>query len=125
MKKLFISCPMKGRTDENIKKSIEKMHKMAELVFDQPLEVIDSYIEGDVPGTNHQAVYYLGRSIQKLAEADYFIGIHYGYGFDGCCVETDVARRYNIPAYFVRPNIIMPDIETHKCGRHTVDYKGE
>lgn len=24
MKKLFISCPMKGRTEENIKKSMEK-----------------------------------------------------------------------------------------------------
>ena len=37
MKKLFISCPMKGRTNENIEISIEKMHKMAEIIFDQPL----------------------------------------------------------------------------------------
>lgn len=27
MKKLFVSVPMKGRTEENIKKSIEKMKK--------------------------------------------------------------------------------------------------
>lgn len=27
MKKLFISCPMKGRTEENIRKSMEKMHR--------------------------------------------------------------------------------------------------
>lgn len=31
MKKLFISVPMKGRTEENIRKSIEKMHKIAEI----------------------------------------------------------------------------------------------
>lgn len=40
MKKLFISCPMKGRTEENIRKSMEKMHKIAEAVFEQELEVI-------------------------------------------------------------------------------------
>ena len=45
MKKLFISCPMKGRTNENIEISIEKMHKMAEIIFDQPLEVIDSFLK--------------------------------------------------------------------------------
>ncbi len=28
MKKLFISSPMRGRTDENIRQSIEKMHRI-------------------------------------------------------------------------------------------------
>ena len=63
MKKLFISCPMKGRTNENIKKSMDKMHKIAEIIFDQQLEVIDSFIEGNIPETNNQSVYYLGESI--------------------------------------------------------------
>ena len=40
MKKLFISVPMKGRTEENIRKSLEKMHKLAEIVFDEKLEVL-------------------------------------------------------------------------------------
>ena len=29
MKKVFISCPMKGRTTENIQKTMDKMHKCA------------------------------------------------------------------------------------------------
>ena len=49
MKKLFISCPMKGRTEENIRKSMEKMHKIAEIIFDQELEVIPTYIEDNPP----------------------------------------------------------------------------
>ena len=49
MKKLFISCPMKGRTEEDIRKSIHRMHKMAEAAFDQELEVIPSYIEDKPP----------------------------------------------------------------------------
>lgn len=38
MKKLFVSCPMRDRTEENIRKSIEKMHRIAEAVFDEELE---------------------------------------------------------------------------------------
>ena len=45
MKKLFISCPMKGRTEEQIRDSRNKMHKIAEAVFGEELEVIDSYIK--------------------------------------------------------------------------------
>ena len=31
MKKLFISCPMKGRTEENIKNTMNRLHKLAEV----------------------------------------------------------------------------------------------
>lgn len=109
MKKLFISCPMKNRTEENIKKSIEKMHKMAEIIFDQELEVIDSYIEGNVPETQHQAVYFLGQSISKMAEADFFIGIDYSDFFDGCYMEREIARKYGIPAATIDYRQLMPD----------------
>lgn len=109
MKKLFISCPMKGRTDENIKNSMERMHKIAEIIFDQELEVIDSFIEGAVPETKNQAVYYLGRSIQLLSEADFFIGIEYSDFYNGCMVENDVARRYGIRSVNVRMHEVMPD----------------
>ena len=33
MKKIFISCPMKGRTEEDIRKTKDKMNKYAELVL--------------------------------------------------------------------------------------------
>ena len=56
MKKLFISCPMKGRTEENIRKSMEKMHKAAEAVFEEEFEVIPSYIEDNPPKDSHEAV---------------------------------------------------------------------
>ena len=110
MKKLFISVPMKGRTEENIRKSMEKMHKIAEIVFDQELEVIPSYIEDNPPENSREAVWYLGESIKKMAEADYFIGIEYDERYDGCVTETVVARRYDIPRFVVEIRDIMPDI---------------
>lgn len=108
-KKLFISCPMKGRTEENIKKSMEKMHKIAEIIFDQELEVIPTYIEHNPPENTKQAVWYLGESIKKLAEADYYIGIDYSDIFKGCMVENAVAREYGIRSTYVEMRDIMPN----------------
>lgn len=109
MKKLFISCPMKGRTEENIRNSMERMHKIAEATFGEELEVIPSYIEHTPPVDCKQAVWYLGESIKKLSEADYFIGIRYESAFTGCCVERQVAESYGIPSTFVDICIVMPD----------------
>lgn len=123
MKKLFISCPMKGRTEENIKKSMEKMHKMAEIIFDQELEVIPTYIEDNPPENNNQSVWYLGKSIQLLAEADFFIGIDYSNYFKGCEIENIVARSYGIKNVSVNMYDLMPDaakIETNYLNRTQV-----
>lgn len=95
MKKLFVSVPMKGRTKEAIKNSIECMHKIAEIAFGEELELIDSYIEDNPPATRNQSIWYLGKSIELLAQADYFIGVDL-YGYPGCYVESVVAYRYNI-----------------------------
>lgn len=109
MKKLFISCPMKGRTEENIRKSMEKMHKIAEIIFDQELEVIPSYIEDRPPENCKDRIWYLGESIKLLSEADYFIGIGWSDFFYGCSIEYKVAQNYNIPFHIVGIEDFMPD----------------
>lgn len=111
MKKLFISCPMKGRTEENIRKSMEKMHKIAEIVFDQELEVIPSYIEHNPPENCKRSVWYLGESIKKMAMADYFIGVGYSHFFVGCNIERNVAEEYGIPHTIVHIHELMPDAD--------------
>ena len=103
MKKLFISVPMKGRTDEAIRNSMEKMHKIAELTFGEELEVLETYIPPEAPDGANPAIWCLGRSIQKLAEADYFIGIGYTEYFTGCRSELSIARDYRIPCAHVDP----------------------
>ena len=111
MKKLFISCPMKDRTEENIRKSMEKMHKIAEIIFDQELEVIPTYINDNPPENNHEAIWYLGKSIELLAQADFYIGVEYSYFFKGCDIENDVARMYEIKRTMVKIEELMPDAE--------------
>ena len=107
MKKLFISCPMNGLTDEMIKANREKMHKIAEIVFDQELEVIPSYISQDPPEGAMAPMWYLGRSIQLMSEADYYIGVNMPYGYsNGCVIENDVAVTYGLQRHLVVSSIL-------------------
>lgn len=124
MKKLFISVPMKGRTEENIRKSMEKMHKIAEAVWEKELEVIPSFIEGKPPENNRVSVWYLGKSIQLLADADYFIGIEYTNLFGGCDIERDVAMRYNIPRFCVPLMDAAPDAYEREVKSYSVGGNG-
>jgi len=102
LKKLFISCPMKNRSKESIQESFETMHKVAEIMFGEELEVIQSYIDEDPPNDVNAGIWYLAHSMLKLSEADYFIGvynqrlsIHENYNM--CDFEERIARNYNIP----------------------------
>ena len=48
MKKVFFIVPMNGRTDENIKKSIEKMADITRAMLGEEIEVINTFIDGNV-----------------------------------------------------------------------------
>lgn len=112
MKKLFVSVPMKGRTEEEIKASIQKMKKIAEIYEGEELELIDSYIEDNPPKDSKEAVWYLGESLKKLAQADVFIGVCESYDWDGCCIERETAERYDIKAYMVPARYVIDDYNT-------------
>lgn len=116
MKKLFISVPMKGRTQENIQRSREFLHKYAELIVGEELEVIDSYIDVyDAPFSAHDDIYYLGLSISKMADADYFVGIDYGSElWHGCDIEHSVAQSYGIPWFCVSWERLQAFADMHK-----------
>ena len=96
-KKLFISQPMKGLTDEEILKVREEIKNRAEKTIGEPLELINSFFE-DYPGEIIKSipVWYLGKSIQLLSQAD----IAY-FGGDwrnarGCKIEYEIANAYGI-----------------------------
>ncbi len=97
MKKIFISQPMRGLSDKEILKTREEIRIRAEKVVGEEVELINSYID-EYPGEiNKQIpVWYLGKSIQFLSEAD----IAY-FGGDwknarGCKIEHEIAEKYGI-----------------------------
>lgn len=109
MKKLFVSVPMKGRTEEEIKASIQKMKKVAEIYEGEELELIDSYVEDNPPKGNNQAIWFLGESLKKLAQADVFMGICESYDWNGCCIERETADKYGIKAYTIPVRYVIDD----------------
>lgn len=68
MKKLFISQPMRGKTDEEILAVREKAIKSAEKQVGEPVEVIDSFFQS--APVDAKPLWYIGESIKLLAEAD-------------------------------------------------------
>lgn len=111
MKKLFISAPMKGRTEAQIRATMEQMHHIAEAVFGEELEVIQTYISDDPPADANQAVWYLGESIKKMADADYFIGIYdEEKAYRGCAIENQAAKTYGIPSYTINLKYVARDV---------------
>lgn len=107
MKKLFVSVPMRDRTEEAIKTSIEKMKKIAEICEGEALELIDTYIEDNPPENNNSPVWYLGKSLEKLAEANVFIGIDNSWDWKGCETENSVASAYGIKNYRIRAEYVI------------------
>jgi hypothetical protein len=90
MKKLFISQPMRGLTDEEILKTREEIRIKAEKTIGEPIELIDSFFE-DFKPIGNIPVAYLGKSISLLATADV---AYFGEGWKdarGCKIEHEVA----------------------------------
>jgi hypothetical protein len=112
LKKLYISLPVAHREEKDILESTEKMLKIAEIMFGQPLEVIAVPREGSVM-TDKEKIRHVARCISAMSDADYFIGCR-GLSsqlWPTLAYERDVARDFNIPCTFVDGDNIMPDIE--------------
>ena len=107
MKKLFVSVPMKGRTEEEIKASIQKMKKIAEIYEGEELKLIDGYTKSTPPKDSKEAVWYLGESLKKLAQADVFIGINEAWDWCGCYIEIETAKRYGIKIYMIPAEYVI------------------
>ena len=54
MAKLFVSCPMRGRTERQIHDTINQLCNIAEAIFNEKFEVIDTWIAENAPASNHE-----------------------------------------------------------------------
>ncbi|MBP5594999.1 MAG: hypothetical protein J6Y02_06430 [Pseudobutyrivibrio sp.] len=92
--KLFISCPMRDLDDDYIKEMRDWMYNLACLLWGDEVDdfdIIETLIPPEESWKKNPSVKCIARSINKLADADYYIGIrdydvtaHYS----GCYIEN-------------------------------------
>lgn len=96
MKKVFISMPMNGLTEAEIKERLSQAQQTVKNITQLGnLEFIDSYIEEAGPfGTS--ALWYLGESIKRLSEANIAYFCPGWKDARGCVIEHECASKYGI-----------------------------
>ena len=94
MKKLFISQPMRDKTNEQIKQEREKAVKIAQELVGEEIEVIDSFFEN----APHDArpLWFLGKSLELLSTADVAFFVKGWEEYRGCRIEQLAASQYGI-----------------------------
>ena len=99
---------MKNRTQENIRATFNKMHKIAEAYIGEPLEIIDTYnpaLKGAHP------LQGLSYALGLMQDADYYVGPSDPYMWPGCYLEGEAFARYKNVHNMIRVDIaiIAPD----------------
>lgn len=94
MVRLFISQPMRGKTDEEIIVTREKAIESARKHFNEPVEVIDSFFQ-NAP-VDSKPLWYLAKSLELLATADVAYFAKGWEQYRGCRIENTCAIEYGI-----------------------------
>lgn len=98
--RLFISQPMRGKSDEEIESEREDLIAIAKAVYAGrgEVEVIDSFFKGglDVPAGTKAPLYYLSKSLELLATADVAIFAEDWREARGCRIEHECADGYGV-----------------------------
>ena len=109
MLRVFISVPMSGKSDGEVKRDIDKVQQevLYKHWFGDEVEFVDNLLTStevelfdllDKPVTKN--LLYLGTAITKMASCN---AVVFAPGWDkarGCRVEFEVAKQYDIPCYF-------------------------
>lgn len=128
-KKVFVSLPMRDRSIDEIREDMNDILDMIKPGYaevGEDVELIDSvWMDGPGPDIFNESVWYLGRSIQALAEADLAI-FHPGWReARGCIIEHMVCAMYNIPYYDISMDYGNHEDEDVADYTHDWDLAGE
>ena len=94
MKSIFISQPMRDKTDEEIKSERKIAAEKAKAILGEDVEVIDSFFEN----APHEAkpLWFLGKSFELLSTADVAYFCKDWDKYRGCKMEHTACIEYGI-----------------------------
>ena len=88
--KYYLIQPMSGRSEEEI---LKERQVWKEVLKDFG-EVMDTYYTEEVQKNCNAGLYYLGKSIQAMSEADWVICLPHWRKYKGCRIEYKCAKAY-------------------------------
>ena len=95
--KVFISMPMKSKSEEQVRVEMGKVFDFIKNKLPEA-ELIDSIINGADKGIalkgDDAGLWYLGKSIILLSQADIVFFVNNWSDFRGCSAERKVANEY-------------------------------
>ena len=97
--KIFISQPMRGKTDAEILAERERAIKAAKDEWGDDVEVLESFFKG--APTEAKPLWFLGESLKVMADADAVILCPNWHLTRGCIVEAAAADIYNISTFMI------------------------
>ena len=95
MKKLFISQPMRDKTDEEILTERNRIIEAVKAKYpEEEIVVLDTFFQG----APHDAkpLWFLGKSLEFLSDADIVAFAPGWYLYRGCKIEHQCAEEYGI-----------------------------
>lgn len=95
MKRLFISQPMRGKTDEEILAVREAAIESVKRNLGEEVEVIDSFFK-DVPDVESRPLWCLGESLKLMSTADIVYFAKDWEQYRGCRIENECAHEYGL-----------------------------
>ena len=97
--KIFISQPMRNKTDAEILAERKRVIKAAKAKWGDDVEVLDGFFQG--APTETKPMWFLGESLKVMADADAVI-VCKGWSYTrGCKVEIVTADAYKLPVFFL------------------------
>lgn len=94
--KVFLSFPMNGKSYEELVKERNSIINQCKLYFSEDTYYIDTIF--DSPNYDlDNPLYYLGKSIEAMADADVIVFSRNWENARGCQIEYQCATNYHIP----------------------------
>lgn len=109
MKNLFISQPMKDKTNEEIEEVRNRAIESAKRLLNDDVTVLESFFK-DVPHEGNQGLWCLGESLKLLSKADIVYFADSWQNYRGCRIEHECADEYGIT--------IVEDYRESVCNEH-------
>lgn len=96
MKKVFVSQPVAGKTDEEVLNEKERIAKQYKNAYGDKATVINSFIREKPEEGLNAGLWYLGKSLQIMAQADEVFFCKGWKEARGCKIEHACAEAYGI-----------------------------